>query len=120
MKKILYMLLLFVSISAFGYSPAHAIGAVVLENDHCVLDGDASALGVSLMTYEVTKEVTPQGTIQLVCVFNIPEGAEPDQAERTEEISCRIPTSNGSVYTTDTLLVITPGGRAVLTCKYTP
>jgi hypothetical protein len=123
MKRIFIILLFSFSIVTLGTSFSHAAGsvdAVVLENSHCVLDGDASSIGIPLITYEVIKEVTPKGNARLICIFNIPQGAL-DKAERIkDEISCRIPTDNGSVYTTDTLLVSTPGGKAVLTCKYKP
>ena len=122
MIRIFFIILIALSMSVFINTAAHAVGAVVIEDDHCVLgDGeDASGLTVGLYTMDYQKEVTPSGNVKLVCKFNIPEGKEPQKSLQKRGFACKIDTGDGIVMTTDTHSVATPGGRAMLTCKYKP
>ncbi len=120
MKKIFLILLIALSVLTFGNSLAHAIGAVVIEDEHCVLGEDASGLDVGLYTTDYQKEITPNGNVKVVCNFNIPEGHDSPKTLKKSGFSCKVSTGDGTVTTTDTLSVTTPGGKAVLTCKYKP
>ncbi len=122
MKKILFLFLLALCISAFANSSAHAVGAVVIQDEQCVLGEEASGLTAGLITRNTVTTETPSGIVKSVCTFNIPAGSEPDKkAERYSGFSCKIPNADGPpVITYDTHLVMTPGGTAVLTCKYKP
>lgn len=64
----------------------------------------------TLKTHSV---VTSSENTSLICHFDIPEGLEPETATHAEGFGCG--TFMGG--TTDTKMVATPGGKAVLICK---
>ena len=57
--------------------------------------------------------VTKSGNIILSCQFDIPDGQEPSQAISAQGFDC---TADGQL-TTDSKMLATPGGRAILVCK---
>jgi hypothetical protein len=116
MKKIFLIVLVALSISALGYSRAHAFGAVVVKGEQCVIETAASGLAVPLFTSNTHEQITPSGVANLICIFNI-KGNEPSSKIENTGFSCDIP---GAEVTEDTRFVATPGGRAVLTCRYNP
>lgn len=124
MIKIFFIVLLAVSISAFGYAPAYAdsVDAVVVEGDHCVVSEAASGVGVPLMTEDTYKVQANKNIVEAVCHFNIPEGAtKPKRALTNKNLNCKITPKDGPDFMADDAhVVVTPGGQAVLTCKYNP
>ena len=119
MKTFFLVILIAFSIIALGNSLVHAVGATIVEDTQCVLGSDASGLDVDLFTTDYQKTITPSGNVIAVCRFNIPEGQEPQKkALKMREFSCKVSTPDGIEMTSNTLSVATPGGQAVLTCKY--
>jgi len=121
MKRVLFILLLSLSISALGYALTYAdsVDADVIEGDRCVVSEAASGVGVPLIT-ETYKVNVNKNNVEAVCQFNIPqEGNEPKKALTNKNLNCRITTIDGAVFMADDAhVVVTPGGQAVLTCKY--
>ena len=124
MIKIFLIAVLALSISASGYTPSYAdsVDADVIEGDYCVVSAAASGVGVPLRTEDTYKIQTNKNIVNAVCHFNIPEGANvPERALTNKELNCRITTIDGAVLMADDAnVVVTPGGKSVLTCKYKP
>lgn len=69
--------------------------------------------GTALFTDRTVSAATSSGNVKLVCHFDIPEGLEPASATHASGFLCN--TYLG--LTTDSKMVATPGGKAVLTCE---
>lgn len=66
-----------------------------------------------LSTDQSHSVVTPSGNTKLICDFNIPDGQQPSKATHAENFLCGTPMG----ITTDSIMIATPGGKAVLTCE---
>jgi hypothetical protein len=68
-------------------------------------------IGPFLSTNKGHSVVTPSGNTKLICNFNIPDSLQPAKATHAEGFLCG--TFMGD--TSDSTMVATPGGKAVLT-----
>ena len=122
MIKLFFIVALTLSTSAFGYSLTYAasVDADVIMGDHCVVNQAASGVDVPLMTFDTYKVTKNKNNVNAVCNFNIPEeGTDLKRAVTNRDLNCRITFGDGSqIMADDAHVVTTPGGKAVLTCKY--
>ena len=120
---------LVLSLLCFGgtmvYANGQGMGATVTKDFGCgawyYLDEEQVFLSTDDMSMAVG---TPSGNMMLSCHFDVPEGKEPAKAmkltpEDLPGVMCGIPGDPGMV-TDDWMLVVTPGGKATLTCKINP
>lgn len=90
--------------------------ASVAKDFQCVgfVPTESGGFGPGLFsTLKTHSVVTSSDNTSLICHFDIPEGQEPDSATQASGFGCG--TFLGG--TTDTKMVATPGGKAVLICK---
>jgi hypothetical protein len=94
-------------------------GAEIFKDIQCSASASTSGLGVLLFATTGNIDVaTNGGNITRTCHFNIPAGFEPAKAIVHKGFPCAIISKQGLVvHTTDTQIVSSPGGTAVLRCQ---
>lgn len=92
-------------------------GAEVLKNILCTATANTSGLGVPLSTTTAIDVATNSGNTTITCHFDIPAGFEPAKAFIHKGFSCAVISKEGVVHTTDTQIVSSPGGTAVMRCQ---
>ena len=99
-------------------SAAYAQNAAdVASEQFCQCTTCGNALGIApLQTFDARAVGTSAGTITFQCHFDIPEGDEPAQAIRAESPGCGTPFGAANKIH----IVLTPGGKAKLTCQVNP
>lgn len=93
-------------------SYAQADSAAFVTKGQCGLAKKTSGLSRSL-TGTGTRVITSSGKSNLTCHFVIPAGLEPDRPVKKSGFECTV---NGH-ETTNSSLLMTPGGTATLSCK---
>jgi len=58
---------------------------------------------------------TPSGNDFLICTFDVPDRLVPSEKRSAKGFGCKVG-ANGE-RTTDTQMLVTPGGKGLLTCK---
>lgn len=106
------------AIALTGMATASVTPAVAQSENAASIEKDVGCSGfvpggIGLFTTETRSITTSSGNTKLVCHFDIPEGFEPETAVSDEGFGCN--TFLG--FTTDSRMVATPGGRALLTCE---
>ena len=125
MKKMLVITMVVVTVLLAASVPALAESekaAIVLKgDDHPYGCFTSQLLVVPLFTSDAVHTVgNSSGLVKLVCHFEIPEGYAPEKAYKSEGFGCGIYFPTGSVVTTNTRFVATPGGTATMECTYKP
>ena len=107
-----------VPLLALGVSAAYAQNAAdVVSEQFCQCTTYGDALGTDpLQTFDARAVGTSAETITFQCHFDIPEGFEPAQAIRPESLGCGTPFGAANKIH----IVLTPGGKAKLTCQVNP
>ena len=123
-KKGMIWSVLFVSV--MGLSCAGALcradppeskeGATVILDGLCLLSSRDSGLRLNLASHDMVVVRTPSGNVLLTCKFVIPNGREPGQTIIRRGFRCWVSRSQS---TTQSQVVSTPGGQAILHCRYT-
>ena len=103
-----------------GVSHADGQGAAVIKDNACWISSGASGLPCNLTTDESHTVVTKSGNVILICKFDIPEDCRPAKAIKNTGFGCGIATNGGSVSTTNSMSIASPGGKATLRCEYKP
>ena len=106
--------------SNVGVSHAQGQGAAVIKDNACWIRSGASGLPGPLSVDESHTVVTPSGNVILICKFDIPEDWRPAKAIKNTGFGCGIAINGGSVSTTDSMSIASPGGKLTLRCKYKP
>jgi len=95
------------------------------DDNPCIIEAGDWSGNVDLETTNLHYVKTPKGNIKLTCIFDIPEGLEPDSAVIKTGFDCVVPVEfdgNGDptafITTDDTQSVSTPGGRVILMCTF--
>ena len=105
--------------------------AEVYRDNRVYMGYTASGLDCGLLTYDSTIVESASGNITMTAKFDIPNNPEPsgdctpDELVMTKGFPCNIiAVDEGAieihVSTTNTHFVATPGGKAVLKCKFKP
>lgn len=115
MLKIIYTTFAAVSLALISLpAQAQGNGATVVREFGCFLASQDSGLPIDIFTDEKTHSVsTPSGNSVLKCHFVVPEGFEPQSAINRAGFPCG--TFLGLTF--DSKSVVTPGGKAHLTCQ---
>ncbi len=125
MKKMIVITMVVVVALLVASVPALAqseMAAIVLKgDDHPYGCFTGQLPGVFLTTEDAVHTVgNSSGLVKLVCHFVIPEGDAPAKVYKSEGFGCGIYFPTGSVVTTNSRFVATPGGTATMECMYKP
>ena len=97
-------------------TPALADGAVITPDGICggfVPNEDGSA-GTPVFGEISLSNSTKSGNLNITCKFDVPDELVPSKTRKAANFICGFP--NGST-TTNSRMVVTPGGNGSLTCK---
>ena len=98
-------------------SAADNRAAIVLNGRKDVIFCTITTPDVALFTTQNITVVTSSGNILLTCKYTIPSEFVPSRALRASGFPCSIFTPNGSVDTSNTKFIATPGGQATSQCQ---
>lgn len=93
-------------------------GAIVAHDGLCgglLPDGEGGFTDIFFLG-EANTRSTPSGIITVTCHFTLDPSIVPDGNLKASGFDCYTQ-ENGGGLTTDTRLNVSPGGRAVLTCR---
>jgi hypothetical protein len=116
MKKLTAFLCASALVTIFPATPALADGAVITPDGVCggfVPNEDGSA-GDFLLGNISLSNATKSGNLNITCKFDVPDDLVPSKTRKASGFICGFP--NGST-TTNSRMVVTPGGSGSLTCK---
>jgi hypothetical protein len=94
--------------------------ALFANNAAIVLQGGEHPFGCwafGLYTPDAAHTVsTSSGNTKLICHFDVPVGMRPTKAQSFQNFGCGIYLPSGSLFTSDSSFISTPGGKAKLEC----
>ncbi len=121
MRKFLALLGACAIASTLPATPALAGGSVVIGDDQCGGFVPVSGGGITEANALVTDEshqVIKGDTATLVCHFDIPDDRLPAKGMKQSDFTCQKMIGGVTVTAFDQRMAASPGGRAVLTCKF--
>jgi hypothetical protein len=117
MHKLPLLVIVSFSLLAFASSARADPDAALAEDGACVVTG--ALLPGGLSTSSVVRTVTPRGTTQMSCSFDVPESSCSPTVIKEDGFLCSVPVPGGVAHTNTAEFVYRPGSRqAVLTCEY--
>jgi hypothetical protein len=97
-------------------TPALAGGATITPDGACggfVPNADGSA-GAFIIGEISLSNSTKSGNLNITCKFDVPDNLVPSKTRKASGFDCGFP--DGSI-TTDSRMIVTPGGNGSLSCK---
>ena len=121
MRKFLALLGACAMASVMPATPALAGGSVVIGDDQCggfVPRADGTIDENNALITDESHQVIKGSTATLVCHFDIPDDRLPSKGMKTGDFICQKSIGGVTVTAFDQRMAASPGGRAVLTCKF--